>query len=272
MCVPGCQEAMHHTLSRRGFFKGTAAAGFAAGAVSPAASAPAPRQFRRVIDLTHTMSPEFPTFDGQPGIAMERVGDFKANGYNIFRWHLIEHAGTHLDAPIHFSEAGITAEKIAAPTLVAPLAVVDVAVKAAANADYLVIREDLAAWERQHGRLPDNCCVAMNSGWARYAGDAGKFVGKDSAGVMHFPGFSAEAADWLIKQRKVVGIAVDTLSLDHGPSKDFKTHLAWLPSGRWGLENVANLDQVPASGATLVVGLAKIKDATGGAARLLALV
>jgi kynurenine formamidase len=112
----------------------------------------------------------------------------------------------------------------------------------------------------------------MNSGWARYAGDAGKFVGKDSAGVMHFPGFSAEAADWLIKQRKVVGIAVDTLSLDHGPSKDFKTHLAWLPSGRWGLENVANLDQVPASGATLVVGLAKIKDATGGAARLLALV
>jgi kynurenine formamidase len=99
-----------------------------------------------------------------------------------------------------------------------------------------------------------------------------KFTGKDAAGVLHFPGFSGAAAEWLLKQRKVVGIAVDTLSLDHGPSKDFKTHLTWLPSGRWGLENVANLDKVPPAGAMLTVGLAKIKDATGGAARLLALV
>jgi kynurenine formamidase len=272
MCVPGCHETMHRALSRRGFFGGAAAAGLVATAVSPAESAQAPRQFRRVVDLTHVMSPEFPTFDGNPGIAMERVTEFKANGYNMFRWHLIEHAGTHLDAPIHFSEAGITADKIAASALVAPLAVVDVAAKAATNADYLVLRDDLVAWERRHGRLPDNCCVAMNSGWARHATDPAKFVGKDSAGVMHFPGFSAEAADWLMKERKVVGLAVDTLSLDYGASKDFKAHLTWLPSGRWGLENVANLDQVPASGATLVVGLAKIKDATGGAARLLALI
>jgi len=272
MCVPGCQEAVRHALSRRGFFKGAAATGFAATAVVPTTADAAPRKFKSVIDLTHTMSPEFPTFDGQPGIAMERVGEFKANGYNIFRWHLIEHAGTHLDAPIHFSEAGITAEKISAQTLVVPLAVVDVAAKAAANADYLVARDDLVAWERRHGRLPDNCCVAMNSGWARHAADAAKFVGKDAAGVMHFPGFAPEAAEWLIKQRNVVGLAVDTLSLDHGSSKDFKTHLTWLPTGRWGLENVASLDQVPAAGATLVVGLAKVRDATGGPARLIALV
>jgi kynurenine formamidase len=272
MCVPGCQETMHHALSRRGFFKGAAAAGFTASAVVPAQSAPAPRKFKSVIDLTHTMSRDFPTFDGAPGIDMERVGEFKKNGYNIFRWHIIEHAGTHLDAPIHFSETGITAERIPAPTLVAPLAVVDVAAKAANNPDYLVTRDDLIAWERRHSRLPDNCCVAMNSGWAAHVGNAAKFTGKDSAGTLHFPGFSVEAAAWLMKERKVVGIAVDTLSLDHGPSKDFRTHLAWLPTGRWGLENVANLDQVPAAGATLVVGLAKVKDATGGPARLMALV
>jgi kynurenine formamidase len=112
----------------------------------------------------------------------------------------------------------------------------------------------------------------MNSGWARYVADAAKFTGKDGAGVHHFPGFGGEATEWLLKQRKVVGIAVDTLSLDHGPSKDFKSHVLWLPSGRWGLENVANLDKVPATGATLVVGLAKVKDATGGPARLIALV
>jgi len=112
----------------------------------------------------------------------------------------------------------------------------------------------------------------MHSGWGKHVGDAGKFTGRDAAGVFHFPGVSPEAADWLMKERKVSGLAVDTLSLDHGPSKDFKTHYLWLPSGRWGLENVANLDKVPAAGATLVVGVAKVKDATGGPARLTALI
>jgi len=89
---------------------------------------------------------------------------------------------------------------------------------------------------------------------------------------MHFPGVDPEAAAWLIRERKVAGIAVDTLSLDHGASKDFKTHVLWLGAGRWGLENVANLDGVPPAGATLVVGLAKVKGATGAPTRLFALV
>jgi kynurenine formamidase len=272
MCVPGCQEAVRHALSRRGFFKGAAAVGFAATGVAPEAAQAAPRRFSRSVDLTHTMSGDFPTFFGVAGITMEKMFDFKKDGFNLYWWRIIEHAGTHLDAPIHFSEAGITADQIAAETLVVPLAVIDVAAKAAGNPDYQLSRDDLAAWERRHGRLPADCCVAMNSGWSKHVGDAAKFMGKDANGVFHFPGFSPEAAEWLLKQRKVAGIAVDTASLDHGPSKDFKTHLLWLPSGRWGLENVANLDKVPALGATLVVGLAKVKGATGGPARLIALV
>jgi kynurenine formamidase len=112
----------------------------------------------------------------------------------------------------------------------------------------------------------------MLSGWAEHVSDGAKFTGKDAAGAFHFPGFSPQLAEWLLKERKVVGLAADTLSLDNGPSKDFKTHYLWLPAGRWGLENVANLDKVPASGATIVVGIAKVKDATGGPARLIALV
>jgi kynurenine formamidase len=272
MCVPGCQEAVHHTLSRRGFFKGAVAAGFAAAAVAPEAAAAPARNFTSTVDLTHVMSPDFPTFFGVPGITMEKQFDIKKDGFNLYWWRIVEHAGTHFDAPIHFSEAGATAEKIPAETLVVPLAVVDAAAKAAQNPDYLVSREDIAAWESKNGPLPDNCCVAMHSGWAHHVGDAAKYTGKDAAGTFHFPGFSPEAADWLIKERRVLGLAVDTLSLDHGPSKDFKVHYAWLPSGRWGLENVANLDKVPAAGATLVVGVAKVKDATGGPARLIALV
>lgn len=272
MCVPGCQEAVRHALSRRGFFKGAVATGFAAAAVVPEATAAPKRRFSSTVDLTHTMSPDFPTFFGVPGISMEKQFDFKKDGFNLYWWRIIEHAGTHLDAPIHFSESGATAEKIPAEILVVPLAVVDVAEKAAQNPDYLVSREDLAAWEKNNRKLPDNCCVAMHSGWAAHVGNAAKFTGKDAAGAFHFPGFSPQAADWLMKERKVLGLAVDTLSLDHGPSKDFKVHYAWLPSGRWGLENVANLDKVPAVGATLVVGLAKVKDATGGPVRLFALV
>jgi kynurenine formamidase len=273
MCVPGCQEAVRNALSRRGFFTGAVSAGFAATAIAPAPADAAPaRRFKTTVDLTHTMSPDFPTFFGVPGIEMEKKFELKKDGFNLYWWRIIEHAGTHLDAPIHFSEAGATVEKIPAETLVVPLAVVDVAAKAAQNPDYLLSREDLAGWEKKHRRLPDNCCVAMHSGWARHVSDAAKYTGKDASGVFHFPGVAPEAADWLMKERKVLGLAVDTLSLDNGPSKDFKVHYAWLPSGRWGLENVANLDKAPASGATLVVGLAKVKDATGGPARLIALV
>jgi kynurenine formamidase len=273
MCVPGCEEAVRYALSRRGFVKGAAAASFAATAAMPEVAVAAPaRKFSATVDLTHTMSPEFPTFFGVPGISMEKQFDLKKDGFNLYWWRIVEHAGTHLDAPIHFSEAGATAEKIPVETLVVPLAVIDVAAKAAQNPDYLVSREDLAAWEKKNRKLPDNCCVAMHSGWARHVGDAAKYTGKDAAGTFHFPGFGPEAADWLMKERKVSGLAVDTLSLDHGPSKDFKVHYAWLPSGRWGLENVANLDKVPAAGATLVVGLAKVKGATGGPVRLFALV
>jgi kynurenine formamidase len=275
MCVPGCQEAVRAAFSRRGFFKGVAAAGFAAAAVEPALAAkraPARHSFKGVVDLTHTMSPEFPTFFGVPGIELQKQFDIKKDGFNLNWWRLIEHAGTHLDAPIHFSENGDTADKLAAGELVAPLAVVDIRKQAEKDSDYLLTVKDIEAWEKMYGRLPDNCCVAMLSGWAKYVGDAPKFTGKDTSGTFHFPGISPDAAAWLLKHRKVRGIAVDTLSLDNGASKDFKTHKTWLPAGRWGLENVANLEKLPPSGATLVVGLAKVKDSTGGPARLFALV
>ena len=193
-------------------------------------------------------------------------------GANVNWWHVLEHAGTHLDAPFHFSDTGATLDMIPAEQLVVPLAVVDVSAKAARNADYAMTRQDLADWEAKHGRLPDGCCVAMHAGWAQHAANAAKFAGKDAAGILHFPGIHPDATLWLLKERRVAGLAVDTLSLDHGPSKDFKTHSAWLPSGRWGIENLANLDKVPPAGATLVVGAPKVKKATGGPVRVFALI
>jgi kynurenine formamidase len=271
MCVAGCEERVWAALSRRSFFTGAAASGFAAAAV-PARAAET-RSFTKVVDLTHTMSPEFPTFMGKPGIEMEREFDFKKDRFNLFWWHIVEHAGTHLDAPFHFSETGLSAEKLSVEQLVIPLAVVNVVYQAEQDADYQLSGEDLAKWESKHGRLPAGCCVALHSGWGELATtDPATFIGRDVDGTLHFPGFAPEAAAWLLKEREVAGIAVDTMSLDHGPSREFKTHQLWLPSGRWGLENVANLDKVPEAGATLVVGASKVKDSTGGLARVIALV
>src|SRR5215831_15738445 len=132
MCVPGCQEAVRHALSRRGFFSGAFAASFVATAAAPdMASAASARSFTSVVDLTHTMSADFPTFFGVPGIEMEKKFDFRKDGFNLYWWRIVEHAGTHLDAPIHFSEDAASADIIPVGTLVTPLAVLDISAKAA---------------------------------------------------------------------------------------------------------------------------------------------
>lgn len=269
MCVPGCREVVMARLSRRGLFKGAGA--LAAGAaLAPLPAAGQERSFSRVVDLTHTLAPNFPTFFGEPQLAIEPIFTFDEHRFNMNRWHLVEHTGTHMDAPIHFSADGAGTEAIDPASLVVPLAVIDVKAKAAEDPDYQLSPDDIGEWEAANGELPAGCCVAMNSGWAAHVG-SDRFRNADAEGALHFPGFHPEAADMLLSERDVAGIAVDTLSLDFGASKDFATHYAWLPAGRWGLECVAGLDEVPASGAILVVGAPKVAGATGGPSRLFAL-
>jgi kynurenine formamidase len=274
MCVPGCYEAVTRQLTRRGFFTGVTTTALAAGvATVMAPAAPARAQamsFTKAVDLTHPLWTDFPTYFGKPGLEMERVFAFEKDGLNLFKWHLNEHTGTHLDAPIHFSADQIDAAKIPIEQFVVPLAVIDIAARAADDPDTRLTPDDIEAWIASNGELPDGCCVALHSGWGDHV-RSDKFRNADSEGVMHFPGFHAEATAMLL-ERNVNGIAVDTLSLDHGPSKDFATHYAWLPAARWGLECVANLGDLPAAGATLVVGGPKIEGATGGPSRVIALV
>lgn len=262
-------------LSRRQFFKASAAGAavastaglsLAGGAMPAMAETPT-----EVYDMTHELSSEFPTFDGAPGFKAEKVYDFAKNGYNLFNLTIAEHTGTHLDAPLHFSADGQSVAEIPVEKLVAPLCIVDIKAKAAENADAQLTPEDLKAWISANGDIPKGACVAMNSGWDKFVGGE-KFRNADADGVMHFPGFHPEATQMLQEETEAVGIAVDTLSLDHGPSADFAVHYGWLPSNRWGLECIANLDALPVSGATLIVGAPKHKDCTGGPSRVMALV
>ncbi len=260
-------------LTRRDLFRGAAATAAAAAAGLTTAAAPAAlaQGATTVEDLTHTVSDAFPTYFGEPGMSVERAMTFAENGFNLNQVSHNEHVGTHVDAPIHFSADGRTAEEIPVGDLVAPLCVVDIREKAAADPDAQVTPEDLKAWIAANGEIPAGACVAMNSGWDEKASGDG-YRNADADGVMHFPGFHVDAAQMLLEETGAIGIAVDTLSLDHGPSADFAAHYAWLPTNRWGIECMANLSRLPATGATLVVGLPKIRDATGGPARLMALI
>ena len=140
---------------------------------------------------------------------------YAKNKLNLKIWTLNEHTGTHIDSPFHFSENGWTVDLIPAANLVCPLCVVDIAARAQDDADAQVTPDDIKAWEGAHGPIPAGACVAMHSGWeAHLASD--KYRNADAEGVMHFPGFHPEAVAMLIEGRQVVGIGVDTLSLDYG--------------------------------------------------------
>jgi kynurenine formamidase len=272
MCVPACHAAISKHLSRRGFFRaaGAVTAGAAMASSIPASVLAQSASFSKVVDLTHTLVPDFPTFFGPPQLEIETIKTFEKDHYQVFRWHLVEHTGTHMDAPFHFAPEGLSADKLDPAVLVVPLVVIDIREKAAADPDSQVLPEDIDAFEQANGALPENCCVAMNSGWAQHIGTE-KFRNAAADGSLHFPGFHPDAAKMLL-DRNVAGIAVDTLSLDYGASTDFGVHFSWLPAGRWGLEATANLDSVPATGATLVVGSPKVEGCTGGPTRLFALV
>ncbi|MEI4231817.1 cyclase family protein [Roseovarius sp. D22-M7] len=257
-------------LSRRALFTAAAGAG-AAAMLPPFGGSPAMAQgHARVEDLTHAYGPDFPTYFGEPGIATEQSFNFADHGFNVLTLTVNEHTGTHVDAPLHFSADGASVDEIPVGDLVAPLCVVDIAARAAEDADTLLTPDDLRAWTDVHGPIPDGACVALYSGWGAKV-DREAFRGFDGE-KQHYPGFHVEAAQMLIEETGARSIASDTLSLDHGASTDFATHYAWLPTGRFGIECMANLDRVPASGATVVVGAPKHRGGSGGPARIFALV
>jgi kynurenine formamidase len=243
------------------------------GEPAPAKAEAAVPRFAHVVDLTHTLSEATP-YIPVPGITFPfrktPIATVAKNGVAAYRWEIHEHLGTQIDAPNHFFDDGLSLERLPVASLVVPLVVVDVSTRATADADTALTVADIEAWERRHGRIPSQAAVFMTSGWDARIADAKAFLNRDASGLMHFPGFSVEAATFLVRSRDVVGIGVDTLSLDPGRDTTYGAHKAWLASGKWGVELVANLSNVPASGATVFVGATKVRGATGGPVRLIA--
>jgi kynurenine formamidase len=257
---------------RRLLLGGGAVAAGAALAVAPPFPAVAHGRHgrgRRVVDLTHRLVKDFPTFThDQP--SDEVVADFATDGFYAKRWTINEHTGTHIDTPGHFAEGMRLVDELDADELVAPIVVIDIRRKALDDPNAMVEPDDLVRFERRHGRIPERALVCMDSGWAAKAGDPLEFLGGPAFPDYNFPGFSIDATDWLAARRNPVGIGVDTVSLDPGNSTTFDVHVGFLGSNHYGVENLRNLDRIPPRGASVFVGAIPWEDGSGSPCRVVA--
>ena len=227
-----------------------------------------PFKARQVVDLTHPLHQDMPFWPGTAPFVMERLADYD-QGYRMHRFSMWENIGTHVDAPAHFAEGGRSVTELAPNDLVVPLAVIDARAQAAQDDDYRLSVEDVLAWERQHGRVAPGSLVVMHTGWYKKFSDPKAYINQDEAGVLHFPGFSVASAELLL-ERDTAGIGIDTLSLDPGNDLSFPVHKIMLGAGKFQVENLNNLDSLPATGAVAVIGILPVTNSSQAQARVFA--
>ena len=278
MCLPGTVETVQARVEEEGLPRITrrtallGATGAALAATLPAAAEARRIRVKRFQDLTHVFREGFPVFATPPfnNPTRRTVVTVEKNGFYAQEWTFGEHSGTHMDAPGHFIKTGRRTPAIEPHELVVPIVVVDISARVAADPDAVVTPDDLRAFERRHGRIPRRALVCMYSGWESRVGNQNAYRNPDASGTYHFPGFGKEAAEWLLAERRISGIGVDTLSLDHGPSTKFEVHYAVLGANKYGLENLANLRKIRPRGATAFVGVVPWEEGSGGPGRVIA--
>jgi kynurenine formamidase len=261
----------------------TVLAAVAVAAMAAAASSPAPRRLdlsgARIVDLTHSFDEKTIYWPNSPStFKLTKLADGATQAGYYYRMNSFcapEHGGTHMDAPSHFAKDGWTADQIPLARLVAPAAVIDVSKQAAADPDYRLTAEDVRAWEKRRGPISAGTIVLLRTGWGSRWPDRKRYLGDDTPGAtdhLHFPSYGRESAELLVRERRVAAIGLDTASIDYGPSKDFIVHQVANGANVPGLENLANLEQVPETGAWVAALPMKIAGGSGGPLRAIALI
>ena len=197
--------------------------------------------------------------------------------YTAFKFCLAEHGGTHLDAPIHFSEGKWAADEIPIDRGIGEAVVIDVSEKALQDSDYLISVADVESWEAEHGQIPEDAILLFRTGYGKFWPDRVQYMGTAKLGPegvaeLHFPGIAPELATWLVENRNIKAAGLDTPSIDYGQSTLFESHRILYEKNILGLENLANLDQLPAKGAWVIALPMKIKGGSGGPLRMAALI
>ena len=224
----------------------------------------------QIVDLSHPLNERNPYWPGESyhPFRFEVLAQLEADGVYSGAFSAPEHSGTHLDAPNHFEAGQASVDKIPLTSLVAPAVVIDIQPSCERDPDYQLSLNDLKRWEEKWGPIPGSAVVYALTGWGRYWDNFEKYKNEDESGQLHFPGFSQEAARFLVEERDLRGLGIDTLSVDFGRSTDFSVHHTVHGSGGYHVENVANLGQVPQSGAWTIIAPIKIEGGSGGPARI----
>ncbi len=226
----------------------------------------------KVIDLTQVLNEKAPSYEGKPGdFDYQVLTTVAKDGYGTGSFCMHEHFGTHMDAPVHFCKTGLSIDKLKPGNLVAPIIVIDIRKEAKKNPDYLLTVEKIKEIEKKTS-IVNHAAFLLLTGWDKRYFKKGEYRNADSKGIMHFPGFSVAAAQYLIDKHKPFALGIDTLSIDYGPTEDFPVHKLVLAKGMFMIENLTNLDKLPLSGAVGIFAPLKIEGGTGSPARVLALV
>src|SRR5882757_4281129 len=226
----------------------------------------------RVLDLSYAINDKLVPWPGDEKWFEAKVNaTVEKNGYFTRSFWMLEHYGTHLDAPIHFPPGKTTVDQIPAKQFFGPAVVLDVSAEGAKDADYQMPVSRVEEWEKKYGRIVEGSIVLLRTGWASRWPDAGKYRNQDAQGKMHFPGFSAEAAKLLVS-RKVSGIGCDTMRVDYGASEEFAVHHLVLGAGLYQLENLADLTKVRGGGGFFRGARIRLGGGWGGAVRVFALI
>lgn len=257
------------------------ASGSAAVTPVPAGPGSAPGTPGQILDMTYAYDNASIYWPNAKGFNLtpESAGiNDKGYWYAANFYSASEHGGTHADAPLHFAQNGRTIDQVPLSEWIGPAVVIDVRDQCARNRDYLLTVADILNWENRYGRIPEGAWVIMYTGIdTQYYPDPVQVLGTDRKGLtaipyLSFPGFSKESAEFLTTERKIHGIALDTPSIDYGKSQDFPVHRVICGADRLGLENIANLDKLPPSGAMLYVIPMDIRGGTGAPARVFAII
>jgi kynurenine formamidase len=244
---------------------GTAVAG-ESGALTPEQMA---RAFGKAVFLSHVNTPDMPIFPGDPEPVLEPAFTVEEDGFFLLSVTLGEHSGTHWGAPAHFNAGEKTADQLPASSFVYPAVVIDVRDKVAKNPDYALTLGDVQAYEKANGRIPAHAMVIAFTGWDKHWDDAKAYFNEDKDGVMHYPGIAIDATQWLIDNRALGGLGIDTHGVDPGADESYATNTALLQGDRIHLENLAGLEQLPAKGAWIVVGGVRNLNGSGSPATVL---
>ena len=251
-------------------------------APAPAPEAPPPGidlSTARLIDLSYTFDDETLYWPTSPtSFVLDELAYGPSEGgyfYSSYSFCTPEHGGTHIDAPIHFAEGGRTTAEIPVRQLIAPGVVIDMSEEASQDPDARLSLDTVTSWEDEHGPVPEGAIVLLRTGWGVRWPEALPYLGDDTPGDasnLHFPAYGAEAARFLVEERRVGALGVDTASIDYGQTKDFIVHQIAAGGGVPSLENVANVDGLPESGFWVIALPVKIGEGSGGPVRIVAIV